>query len=185
DPNFVDAKDEKTKKEEQEIEALWNKVRTDLDSLSSWNFRPKQPAPSMDIRVDAPVVSMEDARPSAGGEVAGASQLAPQEIYKAGEGVKGVNEEVAGKSGLPAAREELSREEKTRRRRREKERIRKATGNEPANKPDTKATSRQNIVGDLKKGNVKVIGNKGKVTDVEGKEARKEGGQQGAGQYKL
>ncbi|KAI7086896.1 Mpp10 protein [Hortaea werneckii] len=185
DPNFVDAKDEKTKKEEQEIEALWNKVRTDLDSLSSWNFRPKQPAPSMDIRVDAPVVSMEDARPSAGGEVAGASQLAPQEIYKAGEGVKGVNEEVAGKSGLPAAREELSREEKTRRRRREKERIRKASGNGPANKPDSKATSRQNIVGDLKKGNVKVIGNKGKVTDVEGKEARKEGGQQGAGQYKL
>ena len=190
DPNFVDAKDEKVKKEEQEIEALWNKVRTDLDSLSSWNFRPKAPAPSMDIRVDAPVISMEDARPSAGGEVASASQLAPQEVYKAGEGVKGVNEEVAGKSGLPAAREELSREDKKRRRRREKERIRKASGNEPVAKAagEGKAgkQTKKDVVDDLRKGNVKVIGKKGKVTDVEGKEAKGHGGAQtGAGMYKL
>ncbi|TKA24695.1 hypothetical protein B0A50_05683 [Salinomyces thailandicus] len=186
DPNFVDAKDEKTKKEEKEIEALWNKVRTDLDSLSSWHFRPKQPAPTMDIRVDAPVVSMEDARPNAGGEVAGASQLAPQEVYKGGEGIKGVNEEVAGKSGLPTAREELSREEKKRRRRREKERIRKASGSQLVDKTESKGKQRkEEMLGDLKKGNVKVIGSKGKVTDVEGKEARSGGGQQGAGQYKL
>ena len=66
---------------------------------------------------------MEDARPSAGGEVASASQLAPQEMYKGGESAKGVREEVVGKSGLPYGREEMSREEKKRRRRRDKERI--------------------------------------------------------------
>lgn len=185
DPNFVDAKDEKTRKEEKEIEALWNKVRSDLDSLSSWHFRPKQPAPQLDIRVDAPVVSMEDARPSAGGEVAGASQLAPQEVYKAGEAAKGVREEVGGKSGLPAAREELSREEKTRRRRREKERIRKAGGGEAAKPESRKGKERKEVLGDLKKGGVKVIGGKGRVTDVEGREARGEGGVQGGGRYKL
>ncbi|KAK5127619.1 hypothetical protein LTR85_006959 [Meristemomyces frigidus] len=185
DPNFVDAKDEKTKKEEQEIEALWNKIRSDLDSLSSWHFRPKQAAPQLDIRVDAPVVTMEDARPSAGGEVAGASQLAPQEVYRAGEGAKGIREEVAGKSGLPAAREELSREERKRRRRREKERIHKAGANEPA-KPEGKGKKeRKEVLGDLKRGGVKVIGNKGKVTDVEGREARSGGEQRGAGRYKL
>ena len=42
---YVDVKDEKQKKEEKEIEALWKKVCSDLDSLSSWNFRPKQTAP--------------------------------------------------------------------------------------------------------------------------------------------
>ncbi|KAK4541254.1 hypothetical protein LTR36_008170 [Oleoguttula mirabilis] len=185
DPNFVDAKDEKTKKEEQEIEALWNKIRSDLDGLSSWHFRPKQAAPQLDIRVDAPVVTMEDARPSAGGEVAGASQLAPQEVYRAGEGAKGVREEVAGKSGLPAAREELSREERKRRRRREKERIHKAGTNESA-KPEGKGKKeRKEVLGDLKRGGVKVIGKKGKVTDVEGREARTGGEQRGGGRYKL
>ncbi|KAK5715428.1 U3 snoRNP protein [Elasticomyces elasticus] len=193
DPNFVDVKSEKLKKEEKEIEALWTKVRSDLDSLSSWHFRPKAPAPAMEIRVDAPAVSMEDARPSAGGEVAGASQLAPQEIYKGGEAVSG-KEEVAGKSGLPAAREELSKDEKKRRRRREKERIKKAGTDVPVKavegvdaKGNKRRAGKSEVIGDLKKGGVKVIGKKGKMTDVEGKEAREGGGggQQGGGRFKL
>ncbi|KAF2766270.1 Mpp10 protein [Teratosphaeria nubilosa] len=191
DPNFVDVKDEKLKKEEAEISALWSKIRSDLDSLSSWHFRPKAPAPQLEVRVDAPTIMMEDARPSAGNAVAGASQLAPQEVYKGGEANKGVNEEVAGKSGLPAAREELSREEKKRRRRREKERIHKANGNAPP--PGTNKSGaggkkgKHKVLSDLKKGGVKVIGKKGKVTDVEGKEAKAGtgGGQNGAGRYKL
>lgn len=189
DPNFVDIKDEKLEKEQKEIERLWKEVSAQLDSLSSWNFRPKRAAPTMDIRVDAPAITMEDARPSAGGEVAGASQLAPQEVYKAGEAVNG-KEEVAGKSGLPAAREEMSREERKRRRRREKERIRKSSGNADA-KPGnvTRAAKsrkeKEGIVGDLKRGNVKIIGKKGKVTDVEGKEARNSVGGQGAARFKL
>ncbi|KAK4575376.1 U3 snoRNP protein [Recurvomyces mirabilis] len=185
DPNFVDVKDEKMRKEEKEIEALWNKVRSDLDSLSSWHFRPKAPAPQLDIRVDAPTISLEDARPSAGGEVAGASQLAPQEVYRAGEAVSG-KEEVAGKSGLPAAREEMSREEKLRRRRREKERSRKKgpdAGEVPKSK---KAREKADVVGSLKKGGVRVIGKKGRVEDLEGREAKGAVGEQGgAGRYKL
>ncbi|KAF2479963.1 U3 small nucleolar ribonucleoprotein complex, subunit Mpp10 [Neohortaea acidophila] len=180
DANFVDVKDEKVKKEEKEIEALWKQVCSDLDGLSSWHFRPKAPAPQLDIRVDAPAIAMEDARPSAGGEVAGASQLAPQEMYRAGEGTKGVREEVVGKSGLPAGREELSREEKKRRRRREKERKKKEGGG-----AEKAPKGRDAVVGDLKKGGVKVIGKKGDVTDVEGRGVRTEGGQQGAGRYKL
>ncbi|KAK3714141.1 U3 snoRNP protein [Vermiconidia calcicola] len=187
DTNFVDVKDEKQKKEEKEIEALWKKVCSDLDSLSSWHFRPKQAAPQLDIRVDAPTIGMEDARPSAGGEVAGASQLAPQEVYKAGEATKGVREEVVGKSGLPAGKEEMSREERKRRRRREKERVRKAGANEDSTaKEGSKAAKKQEMLGDLKRGGVGVIGEKGDVKDVEGREVKVGGGgQQGGGRYKL
>ena len=192
DPNFVEVKDEKLAKEQKEIEALWKEVCGQLDSLSSWNFRPKAAAPTMDIRVDAPAITMEDARPSAGGEIAGASQLAPQEIYKGGEGSKEDKSEVVGKSGLPAGREELDKDERKRRRRREKERIRKATGNPDSavnanGKPkQSKAKeAKKSMLGDLKKGGVKVIGKKGVVTDVEGNEARGDSGGQGAGRFKL
>lgn len=190
DPNFVEVKDEKLAKEQKEIEALWKEVCGQLDSLSSWNFRPKAAAPQMDIRVDAPAITMEDARPSAGGEIAGASQLAPQEIYKGGEGSKTDKSEVVGKSGLPAGREELDKDERKRRRRREKERIRKAAGN-PESTTNGKPTEsrakkeKKSMLGDLKKGGVKVISNKGVVTDVEGNEARNTSGGQGAGRFKL
>lgn len=186
DPNFVDVKDEKLANEQKEIEALWREVSGQLDSLSSWHFRPKQAAPQLDIRVDTPAMVMEDARPSAGGDVAGASQLAPQEVYKAGEATtKGGNTEVVGKSGLPAGREELTKDERKRRRRREKERIRKAGGtdgdkNESRAKKDKKA-----MLGDLKRGGVKVIGKKGEVQDVDGRIAKKENGGQGASKYML
>lgn len=184
DPNFVDVKDEKLKKEEKEIEALWNKVRGDLDSLSSWHFRPKPAAPQMEIRVDAPAISMEDARPTAGGEVAGASQLAPQEVYRAGDSTSG-KEEVAGKSGLPARREEMSREERTRRRRREKERIRKAGTNDSAESESKGSKDKQAVLGNLKRGGVKVIGKKGGLMDTEGRDVKAAGGVQGGGRYKL
>ncbi|KAI5359754.1 Putative U3 small nucleolar ribonucleoprotein complex, subunit Mpp10 [Septoria linicola] len=189
DPNFVDVKDEKLAKEQKEIEALWKEVCGQLDSLASWNFRPKAAAPQMDIRVDAPAITMEDARPSAGGEIAGASQLAPQEVYKGGEGSKTDKAEVVGKSGLPAGREELDKDERKRRRRREKERIRKASGNDETAdgrpKESRAKKEKKNMLGDLKKGGVKVIGKKGVVTDVEGNEARDSTGGQGAGRYKL
>jgi U3 small nucleolar RNA-associated protein MPP10 len=186
DPNYVEEKDEKLAKEEKEIEALWREVSANLDSLSSWHFKPKRPEAQLDIRVDAPTITMEDARPNAGGEVAGASQLAPQEIYKAGESGKGNNAEVVGKSGLPAGREELTREEKTRRRRRDKERARKAGTNEPAKVESKKSKDKKDILGDLKKGGVKVITNKGEMKDVEGNKVKTSaGGSQGASRYML
>jgi U3 small nucleolar RNA-associated protein MPP10 len=191
DPNFVDVKDEKLSKEQKEIEALWREVSNQLDSLSSWHFRPKQAAPQLDIRVDAAVVTMEDARPNAGADVAGASQLAPQEIYAAGEATKARGgEEVVGKSGLPAVREELSREERKRRRRRDKERIRKAGANadSAAGKPGESraAKAKKDLLGDLKRGGVKVIGKKGEgLKDVEGQNVKSGDGGQGAARFKL
>ncbi|CAK4033069.1 related to U3 snoRNP [Lecanosticta acicola] len=188
DPNFVDVKDEKLQKEQKEIEKLWKEVCGQLDSLSSWHFRPKQPAPQLDIRVDAPAVTMEDARPSAGGEVAGASQLAPQEVYKGGE-ASDKRQEVVGKSGLPAGHEELSREERKRRRRREKERIRKSSGNDTSQTESRAAKAKKGkdgVIADLKRGGVKVIGKKGAVTDVEGRNVGNDGSAgQGAAKYKL
>jgi U3 small nucleolar RNA-associated protein MPP10 len=186
DPNYVDEKDEKLAKEEKEIDALWREVSANLDSLSSWHFKPKRPEAQLDIRVDAPTITMEDARPNAGGEVAGASQLAPQEIYKAGEAAKGNAFEVVGKSGLPAGREELTREEKTRRRRRDKERARKAGTNEPTKVESKSKKEKSDVLGHLKKGGVKVITNKGEMKDVEGNKVKNaDGGAQGASRYML
>lgn len=186
DPNFVDARDEKLKKEHGEIEALWKSVSRKLDSLSSWHYKPKPAAPNLEIRVDAPTIEMEDARPTAGGEVAGPSMLAPQELYKPGEEKN--NLEIVTKGGMPIAREEMSREQKLRRRRREKERIKKTGTNEEGKKESSgqgkKKMEKKQLIGDLKKGGVQVIGKKGQVTDVEGKEV-KEGSRKGAGSFKL
>jgi U3 small nucleolar RNA-associated protein MPP10 len=188
DPNFVDAKDEKLKKEHDEISALWKKLTAKLDSLSSSHFKPKPAAPNLEIRVDAPAIEMEDARPSAGGDVAGASMLAPQEVYKPGD--EKDKTEVVTRSGMPIAREEMSREEKASRRRRAKERSKKEGLNKPKpvkeNKEGKKGarTGKKELMGDLKKGGVQIIGRRGVLTDVEGKEV-KDSAKRGAGSYKL
>lgn len=188
DPNFVDAKDERLKKEHDEIAALWKSLSVKLDSLSSSHFKPKPAAPNLEIRVDAPAIEMEDARPTAGGDVAGASMLAPQEVYKPGD--EGNKSEIVTKSGLPISREEMSREEKASRRRRAKERSKKEGLNEPR-KDKAVATAKKggkkekkHLLGELKKGGVQVIGRKGVVTDIEGKEV-KDAERRGAGSYKL
>ncbi|KAF2809660.1 Mpp10 protein [Mytilinidion resinicola] len=183
DPNFVDAKDEKLKKEHAEIETLWRSVSGKLDTLCSWHYKPKPAAPSLEVRVDAPVIQMEDARPTTGGE-ANISMLAPQEVYKPG--VERTKEEVVTKGGLPVARDEMSREEKQQRRRREKERIKKAGKNEggKANQESKKSKEKKQLLGDLKKGSVKVIGKRGELRNVEGKEV-KEAARVGGGSYKL
>ncbi|KAH9876298.1 hypothetical protein J1614_004177 [Plenodomus biglobosus] len=186
DPNYVDAKDEKLKKEHDEISALWKSLSAKLDSLSSSHFKPKPAAPNLEIRVDAPAIEMEDARPTAGGEVAGASMLAPQEVYKPGE--EKSKTEVVTSAGMPVAREEMTKEEKLRRRRRAKEKAKKAGLNIPkgqkVEKMEKKRTEKKQLLGDLKKGGVQVIGRKGALTDVEGKEV-KNAAKMGAGSYKL
>ncbi|KAF2742475.1 Mpp10 protein [Sporormia fimetaria CBS 119925] len=186
DPNFVDAHDEKLKKEHAEIEAMWKTIRGKLDSLSSWHYKPKPAAPNLEIRVDAPAIEMEDARPTAGGAVASASMLAPQELYKPGDETD-KKVEIVTKSGLPVSREEMTREQRLRRRRREKAKIKKANANKPVvekNAKETKSEAKKQLIGDLKRGGVQVIGKKGQVTDVEGKEIR-ELARAGAGAFKL
>lgn len=189
DPNFVDARDEKLQKEHAEISALWKTLSAKLDSLSSSHFKPKPAAANLEIRVDAPAIEMEDARPTAGGDVAGASMLAPQEVYKPGD--EDNKAEIVTKSGMPLSRDELSREEKASRRRREKERSKKAGLNKPKAKEEPKSKKgkdarggKKQLVSDLKKGGVQVIGRKGVITDVEGKDV-KEAAKRGAGSFKL
>ncbi|KAL2352805.1 U3 small nucleolar ribonucleoprotein complex, subunit Mpp10 [Cryomyces antarcticus] len=171
DPNHVDASNEKLQREHADIAALWAAVFARLDALSSWHYKPKPAAAALDIRVDAPTISLEDARPTAGAAVAGASSLAPQELYTPG--AKGAATEIVTRAGVPVGREEMTREQKLRRRRRAKERIRKAGGQAhgSAQGPgeSRKAQEKQRVVGELKKGGVRVIGKAGELKDVEGK----------------
>lgn len=165
--SYVSAKDEKLRKEEKEIEAMWKDVSAKLDSLSSWHYKPKPAAPSLTVVADVATVSMEDAQPTtAQGVSGGQSMIAPQEVYSANKDTAEKGEVVA-KSGLPIARQEMSREEKVRRRRREKERIKKAGGE--TSKLSKKAQANKDTMADLKKGGVKVINRKGEVLDMEGK----------------
>ncbi|KAL9102325.1 MAG: hypothetical protein Q9163_002505 [Psora crenata] len=187
---YVDKRDEKLKKEHAKIEAIWKDVSGKLDALSSLHFRPKPPQANITVVADVATITMEDARPAAGGDVGGGSMLAPQELYKPGEG-RDKKVEVGTRSGLPVAREEMTREEKVRRRRREKERIRKAGGlgaknRAPGNAVSKKVEEKKGIIKDLKKGGVRIIGRKGEIRDVEGKAVRGAGTLgRGAGAYKL
>lgn len=175
DPDgYVDAKDSKLKAQHDAIEVLWKDVSAKLDALSSLHFKPKPPTANISVVADVPAVTVEDARPTAGGDIGGASMLAPQEVYKVGEGRLKAEKvrEVVSKGGSIAAREELSREQKLRRRRREKERIRKAGGTPPTRPGDVgkgKKAREKELLQGLKKGGVKVIGKKGEVRDVKGK----------------
>ncbi|KAK8044725.1 hypothetical protein PG993_004749 [Apiospora rasikravindrae] len=168
---YVSKADEKTKKEEKELEGMWREICGKLDALSSWHYKPKPVAPSLTVVADVATVSMEDAQPATAQGVSGGDQtLAPQEIYKAGKDTAEKGEIVA-KSGLPVARQELSREEKARRHRREKERIRKAGGSD--RRPlGGKAQAKKDTIADLKKGGVRVINKKGEVLDMEGNKAK-------------
>ncbi|KOS20593.1 U3 small nucleolar RNA-associated protein MPP10 [Escovopsis weberi] len=182
---YVSASDEKLQKEEREIEAMWKSVCAGLDALSSWHYRPKPAAPTLSVVADVAAVSMEDAQPSTGLAVLGeGSRMAPQEIYKpgaaaapAGAGGEGARGEVVTSGGMPLARQELTREDKLRRRRREKERARKAGAEAVAaakgKKPlSGKAKMQQDTMAELKKGGVKVINKKGEITDIEGNKAK-------------
>ncbi|KIW05213.1 uncharacterized protein PV09_03756 [Verruconis gallopava] len=182
DPNYVDGRTEQLKASHREIENLWKDIVDKLDSLSSWHYRPKPVEVNIQVRTDAPTISMEDARPSGvGGDVAVTSQLAPQEVYKAGQD-RG-KDEIVTKGGEVIARDEMSREEKKSRRARQKERAKKASKNQPvaaangktADGGSKKAKSKKEkneLVGDLKKAGVMVIGRKGELVDVEGKEVK-------------
>ncbi|KAJ0162321.1 U3 small nucleolar RNA-associated protein MPP10 [Colletotrichum tanaceti] len=169
--NYVSKSDEKLQREEQEVEKMWKDLSAKLDSLSSWHYKPKAAAPSLTVVSDAATIAMEDAQPTtAQGVSGGQSSIAPQEVYKAGKDTAEAGE-VVGKSGLPMARQEMSREDKVRRRRREKERIRKAGGTDK--KPlSKKAQTQKDTIADLKKGGVKVINRKGEVVDVDGNKAK-------------
>lgn len=185
---YISKTDEKMRKEEKEIEAMWKDVSAKLDALSSWHYKPKPAAPSLTVVSDVATITMEDAQPTtASGMNGGESMLAPQEIYKAGKEKDSVEKgEVVPKSGAPVARQEMTREEKLRRRRREKERIRKRGGEELNQRPESRKTKqKKDTLGDLKKGGVKVIGKKGDIRDVDGNKIKASAAINGAGGFKL
>jgi len=191
DPNYMDSRSEALKKTHREIEAQWASISAQLDALSNWHYKPRPPAASLDVRIDAPTITMEDARPSAGGEVGGASRLAPQELYRPGEDGK-IAGEVHTRGGMPVSKDEESRELKKRRRRREKERGKKA--NENKELPTRAATAvgkegkkapRKDVVAQLKKGGVKVVDAKGRMRDVDGARASGQSARRDGGNYKL
>ncbi|KAL2021987.1 hypothetical protein VTK56DRAFT_6227 [Thermocarpiscus australiensis] len=183
---YVSQADEKLRRDEEEIKNMWKEISAKLDALSSWHYKPKPAAPTLTVVADVATVAMEDAQPTtAQGVAGGASMIAPQEVYAPGKdsAEKG---EVVAKSGLPVARQEMSREEKLRRRRREKERIRKAGGVDAKKKPvSEKAKAQRETLHDLKKGGVKVINRKGEVVGLDGKKAGERKGPQTSGAFKL
>ncbi|TVY71503.1 U3 small nucleolar RNA-associated protein MPP10 [Lachnellula suecica] len=185
---YVSKADEKLRKEENEAEAIWKEVSAKLDALSSWHYKPKPAAPSLTVVADVATISMEDAQPTTASGMAGTeSMLAPQEIYKAGQEKEKIEKgEVVLKSGAPVARQEMTGEEKLRRRRREKERIKKRGGVELNQRPEgKKAQKKRETIGDLKKGGVKVINRKGEIRDVDGNKVQAATALNGAGGFKL
>ena len=189
DPGYVDKRSVAEKRTEEEISTLWGEISGQLDLLSNLHFKPKRKEVEIKVVGDKPTISMEDARPSGGMDQV--ATLAPQEIYRPGEegrlGV-GVGDEIMRKSGAAQAREEMSREEKLRRRRREKERGKKAKNTKveaglqsmhvEGNKK-SKGQEKRDILSELRRGGVKVIGKKGQLEDVVGKK------QHGAGERRL
>ncbi|OQD72432.1 hypothetical protein PENDEC_c021G04854 [Penicillium decumbens] len=164
DPNYVDSKDRKLMREHAEIDSLWRDVSAQLDTLCNWHYKPKVPQASINVVTDAPTITMEEARPTAGSAAGGPSTLAPQEIYAPGDDGR-VAGEVVLKTGVTISKDEMSREDKARARRHKKSQ--KKTDGEPSRKTG-KSAEKQQLVSDLRKGGVKVINKEGQVTDMSG-----------------
>ncbi|MCJ1475306.1 U3 snoRNP protein [Lambiella insularis] len=187
---YVDKRDAAVAKQHEAIRALWADVSAKLDALSSWHYRPRPPEVTVQVVSDVPAVRMEEARPSGVGGVGageGASMLAPQEVFTVGEGAG--KEEVVRGAGM-VSREEMSREERLRRRRREKEREKKREGGGRGKARveaigPKRAKGEKEVVDQLRKGGVKVIGKKGELKDVEGNLVKGRQGVKGAGNFKL
>lgn len=169
DPSYVDQKNEKLKKEHAEIAQLWKSTSSQLDALSNWHYKPSVPQPNINVITDVATVMMEDARPGGSAVVGEQGTLAPQEVYHPKDGA-GLGGEVVLKNGVSVAKDEMSREEKSRRRRTEKKKF-KATSQQPGKQKKTDGG--QQILSDLKKGGVQMVGQGGELQSLN--ERRKSG----------
>ena len=185
DPGYVDKRSAALKKQHGEISRLWKDVSAQLDVLSNLHFKPKRAEVSVQVVADQPTISMEDARPGAA-EGGGDSRLAPQEIYAPGGKEGGMKKgEVMGKGGLARSKEEMTKVEKVRKRRRDKERARKQKGSEAVvveqqqqglrrgGRHAEKVQEKRNILDELRKGGVKIIGKRGDVEEIDGKKRKR------------
>ncbi|KAF7115257.1 hypothetical protein CNMCM5793_001684 [Aspergillus hiratsukae] len=182
DPNYVDPKNQKLLREHTEISNLWKEISDRLDTLSNWHYRPKAPQANINVITDVATIMMEDAQPAASSAVGGSAALAPQEIYAPGDNGK-VAGEVTLKNGESIAKDEMTRDEKSKLRRRHKKQ--RKTDSDPAKQQSGRAAEKQQIVSTLKKGGVKVIGREGHLTDVYGTRDREGTAKAGADILKL
>ncbi|KAL4896330.1 U3 small nucleolar ribonucleoprotein complex, subunit Mpp10 [Aspergillus ambiguus] len=172
DPNYVDPKNQKLMREHAEIANLWKDISSQLDTLSNWHYKPNAPQASINVITDVATIMMEDAQPTTSNSVGGAATLAPQEVYTPGDDGNAPGEVIL-KTGAAVSKEEMSRDEKARLRRQGKK-AKKA--NAANSKPSSgRAAEKQQIVSDLKKGGVKVIGKEGEVTDIHGQKVGTKG----------
>ncbi|KAL1411001.1 U3 snoRNP protein [Vanrija albida] len=74
----ADPRDEKLRKEHEEIDRLWNEVCYKLDALSSLNFVPKAPKAQITTIDNIATTSLETALPAS---QAATTMLAPQELF--------------------------------------------------------------------------------------------------------
>ncbi|KAL1994241.1 hypothetical protein VTN49DRAFT_2910 [Thermomyces lanuginosus] len=168
DANYVDPKDERLRKEHEEIRKMWKEVASQLDTLSNWHYKPQPPQAQINVITDVATIAMEEARPTAAGiGVDEQSRLAPQEIYNPREqgALKG---EVVTKSGAAVAKDEMSREEKARLRKKKKKEAKKKAATQTTTQ-NSKEEEKKQLLSDLKKGGVKVVGEKGELRSLDGK----------------
>lgn len=164
---YKDAESEKLEQAHKEITDLFSKISHKLDALSSWNYTPKAPKPSLTVVANTATISMEEAQPAT---MSSESALAPQEIYKPGEESNKSRREIVNKQGLPVAKSEMTREERKRERRRAKTKRAKVMHEkeEKEKVQAQKSGSKADVLQTLKKGNVTVIGKDGEKRDVRG-----------------
>ncbi|QID86105.1 U3 snoRNP protein [Saccharomyces pastorianus] len=158
---------EELKKAHSEISELYSGLVYKLDVLSSVHFIPKPASSSLEIRVETPAISMEDAQPL---HMSNASTLAPQEIYNVGKAEK--EGEIRLKNGVAMSKDELTREDKNRLRRALKRKRSKGISSNL-----NKKSKKNEVVDTLSRAkNITIINQKGEKKDVAGKTKRNTSG---------
>ncbi|CAI4044276.1 hypothetical protein N7582_003153 [Saccharomyces uvarum] len=158
---------EELKKAHSEISELYSNLVYKLDVLSSVHFIPKPTSSSLEIRVETPTISMEDAQPL---HMSNASTLAPQEIYNVGKAEK--DGEIRLKNGVAMSKDELTREDKNRLRRALKRKRSKGISSNL-----NKKSKKNEVVDTLSRAkNITIINQKGEKKDVSGKTKRNTSG---------
>lgn len=156
-----------SKKAHSEISELYSNLVYKLDVLSSVHFIPKPTSSSLEIRVETPTISMEDAQPL---HMSNASTLAPQEIYNVGKAEK--DGEIRLKNGVAMSKDELTREDKNRLRRALKRKRSKGISSNL-----NKKSKKNEVVDTLSRAkNITIINQKGEKKDVSGKTKRNTSG---------
>ncbi|OQR94543.1 U3 small nucleolar ribonucleoprotein [Achlya hypogyna] len=107
------------KKEQEEIEAMFQKLCWKLDALSNFHFTPKPVVREMQVQSTAPAISMEEAVPIG---VSDATMAAPEEVY----------DKKRKRDAVVRSREEMTQEERKATRNAKKHARRKARAQKAA-----------------------------------------------------